>query len=47
MTGLDTGHRYIRGNGKNNLRPEDVTVAELLKAEGYATGQVGKWGLGH
>ena len=47
MTGLDTGHCYIRGNGKNNLRPEDVTVAELLKAEGYATGQVGKWGLGH
>ncbi len=47
MTGLDTGHCYIRGNGKNNLRPEDVTVAEILKAEGYATGQVGKWGLGH
>ncbi len=47
MTGLDTGHCYIRGNGKNNLRPEDVTVAEILKDAGYATGQVGKWGLGH
>ncbi len=47
MTGLDTGHCYIRGNGKDNLRPEDVTVAEILKQAGYATGQVGKWGLGH
>lgn len=47
MTGLDTGHCYIRGNGKNNLRPEDVTVGELLKDAGYATGLVGKWGLGH
>jgi len=47
MTGLDTGHCYIRGNGKDNLRPEDVTVAEVLKQAGYGTGQVGKWGLGH
>ena len=23
MTGLDTGHCYIRGNGKENLPPED------------------------
>jgi arylsulfatase A-like enzyme len=28
------------------LRPEDVTVAEVLKQAGYATGIVGKWGLG-
>jgi len=47
MTGLHTGHCYIRGNGKNNLRPEDVTVAEVVKQAGYATGQIGKWGLGH
>lgn len=46
MTGLDTGHCYIRGNGKSNLRPEDVTVGEVLKKAGYATGLVGKWGLG-
>jgi arylsulfatase A-like enzyme len=47
MTGLHTGHCYIRGNAKTNLRPEDVTVAEVLKAAGYRTGLIGKWGLGH
>jgi len=47
MTGQHTGHTYIRGNAKENLRPEDTTVAEVLKRAGYATGLVGKWGLGH
>ena len=47
MTGLNTGHCYIRGNSKQNLRPDDVTVAEVLKGVGYATGLCGKWGLGH
>jgi arylsulfatase A-like enzyme len=47
MTGLHTGHCYIRGNAKQDLRPEDVTVARVLKAAGYTTGLVGKWGLGH
>ena len=47
MTGLDTGRCLIRGNGKDNLRPEDVTVAEVMKASGYATGCFGKWGIGH
>ncbi len=47
MTGLHTGHCFIRGNGKDNLRPEDITVAEVIKPAGYATGQIGKWGLGH
>jgi len=46
MTGLDTGHCHVRGNALVPLRPEDVTVAEVLKAAGYATALIGKWGLG-
>lgn len=46
MTGLTTGHCFIRGNAKVDLRPQDVTVFEVLKSTGYATGMVGKWGLG-
>ncbi|MGE3818514.1 MAG: arylsulfatase [Isosphaeraceae bacterium] len=46
MTGLHTGHALIRGNAQVPLRPEDVTMAEVLKSAGYATGLFGKWGLG-
>jgi len=46
MTGQHTGHTQIRGNAKIDLRPEDTTVAQVLKQAGYATGLVGKWGLG-
>jgi arylsulfatase A-like enzyme len=46
MTGQHTGHAQVRGNAKVNLRPEDVTVAQVLKQAGYATGLIGKWGLG-
>ena len=46
MTGLHTGHCHVRGNARVPLRPEDVTVAEVLQQAGYATGIVGKWGLG-
>ncbi|MBI9017590.1 MAG: sulfatase-like hydrolase/transferase [Phycisphaerae bacterium] len=46
MTGLHTGHCYIRGNATLPLRDSDVTVAELCKKSGYATGCFGKWGLG-
>ena len=51
MTGLHTGHCRVRGNGgafpvSQALRPDDVTVARVLKQAGYTTALVGKWGLG-
>lgn len=52
MTGLHTGHTYIRGNRSHPPEgqwpiPDSVyTVAEMLKEAGYATGAFGKWGLG-
>lgn len=46
MTGLHTGHCRVRGNDRTPLAPDDVTVAEILREAGYATGLVGKWGLG-
>ena len=47
MTGMHMGHTSVRSNpGGVPIRPEDVTVAELLKERGYATGCFGKWGLG-
>lgn len=46
MTGQHTGHTRIRGNARHPLEPGDVTVAEVLKARGYRTALVGKWGLG-
>lgn len=47
MTGLHTGHCSVRGNNPVNMKPEDVTVAEVLKEAGYATGCFGKWGIGN
>ena len=52
MTGLHTGHTYIRGNravqpeGQHPIPADSVTVARLLQEAGYATGATGKWGLG-
>ncbi len=52
MTGLHLGHTRVRGNagpeksGAQMLQDADVTLAEVLKSNGYATGLIGKWGLG-
>jgi arylsulfatase A-like enzyme len=51
MTGKHQGHAYIRGNTNKEkervpLRPQDTTIAEILKTGGYRTGIIGKWGLG-
>ena len=49
MTGMHNGHNRIRDNLPNSiwLRPDDVTVAEILKQAGYKTGGIGKWSLGN
>lgn len=56
MTGRDTGHSWVRGNyetgkygfgGELELRPEDLTIAEMLKQQAdYNTAIIGKWGMG-
>jgi len=46
MTGQHSGHTRIRGNAWESLRDEALTVAEVLRAQGYATALIGKWGLG-
>ncbi len=43
MTGMHNGHNRIRDNLPHNiwLRPDDLTVAEVLKQAGYKTGGIG------
>src|SRR4051794_16046141 len=45
--GLRTGNTKVGLPGSPlGIKPRDVTIAELLKAQGYATGQFGKNHLG-
>ncbi|MFM7974342.1 MAG: sulfatase-like hydrolase/transferase, partial [Pirellula sp.] len=58
MTGKHLGHAEIRGNkqakvhfpefneGQHPISKQAVTIAEMFKSAGYATGAFGKWGLG-
>ncbi|MFK5921176.1 MAG: arylsulfatase [Verrucomicrobiota bacterium] len=52
MTGKHPGHAWVRTNkatkplGQEPIPASEVTVAELLQKQGYATGAFGKWGLG-
>ncbi len=56
MTGRHGGHAYVRDNyeigewdsyrGQLPLLENTVTLATVLKQQGYATGCFGKWGLG-
>jgi arylsulfatase len=52
MTGKHAGHAFIRDNreiqpeGQLPIPGDTVTLPKLLKKAGYATGCVGKWGLG-
>lgn len=58
MTGLHLGHAQVRGNkqvtnangkpgeGQHPLVAGTVTLPSTLKAAGYVTGAMGKWGLG-
>ena len=52
MTGRNSGHATIRNNlkvqseGQTPIPSGELTLGELLKGAGYATGVFGKWGLG-
>ncbi len=48
LTGRHAGRAIVRGNSAKPImiQPGQPTVASMLKAAGYATACVGKWGVG-
>jgi arylsulfatase A len=46
MTGRYSIHNGVLGNASLDLPSEEVTIAQALKARGYATGLFGKWHRG-
>ena len=48
LTGKHAGRALVRGNSTEPIAipPGQATVASVLKAAGYATGAIGKWGVG-
>ncbi len=47
MTGLHGGHIPYKSNpGFADLDPDNITIGEIFKKQGYNTGYFGKWGLG-
>jgi len=45
-SGMCSPKRVLFGNSKGGLPPSEITMAEALKAKGYATAHIGKWHLG-
>lgn len=44
---LGLGHRVLFPYSTTGLNPDEITLAEILRGRGYATGCIGKWHLGH
>lgn len=44
---MSAKRRVLFPNSSKGLPPDEITTAEALKTEGYATAAIGKWHLGH
>lgn len=42
----EDGKSVLRPAARKGLHPDEITIAEVLKARGYATACIGKWHLG-